>query len=314
MIERRFVKGAQVRAKTGSDKPGIEGYAAVFNEKYVLYDGGSFRVVETIKPGAFARVLKEKQDTRCLFNHDPDNVLGRTTNKTLRLSQDDTGLPFENDLDVRTTVGQNVQAFIDRGDVTGCSFAFTVATQVWRQEKTADGVTVSTREIEEIESLYDVGPVTYPAYEGTSVSPRGAAAQMEARSRVLAIDGLPAEVRSQIQKAGKKKKDEPECDCRCVACARDKDCSKCADHMVDCGDESNCRCMDARSERGSVGNGEDCECTCPECQVGDCENCSEDGCEDKHCDHTGEGDDDGDDRSDLEHVERRLRELGLPSE
>jgi uncharacterized protein len=304
-IERRFVKGAHVRAK-GGDKPGIEGYAAVFNEQYVLYDGGSFRVVELIKPGAFARVLREKQDTRCLFNHDPDNVLGRTTNSTLRISQDKDGLPFENDLDLRTTVGQNVQAFIDRGDVTGCSFAFTVATQVWREEKTADGVTISTREIEEIESLFDVGPVTYPAYEGTSVSPRGAAELMEARSRVLAIDGLPAEVRSQIEKAGKKKKDDAKCDCRCVACARDKDCSTCADHMVDCGDETNCRCMDSRSARGTVGGGNDCECSCPECQVGDCENCSAQACDDKNCDHTG-GDDDR--SAALLHIEDRLRQV-----
>lgn len=309
MIERRFVKGAQVRAKKDADKPGIEGYAAVFNEEYVLYDGGTFRVVEIIKPGAFARVLKEKQDTRCLFNHDPDNVLGRTTNSTLRLSQDKDGLPFENDLDLRTTVGQNVQAFIDRGDVTGCSFAFTVATQVWREE-TADGVTISTREIEEIELLFDVGPVTYPAYDGTSVSARGLADQMEARSRVLAIDGLPVEVRSQIERAGKKKKDDAECNCRCIACARDKDCEKCSDHMVDCGDEKNCRCMDSRSSRGSVGGGEDCECTCPECQVGDCENCSAAGCDDKNCDHTGEGDNDGDDRSAaLAHIEDRLRQV-----
>ena len=311
MIERRFVKGAQVRAKAG-EKPGIEGYGAVFNEEYVLYEGGTFRVVETIKPGAFKRVLEEKQDTRCLFNHDPDNLLGRTTNKTLRLVQDKDGLHYENDLDMRTTIAQNVQAFIDREDLTGCSFAFTVSKQSWREEKTADGVTTSTREIEEIESLFDVGPVTYPAYEGTSVNPRGAAEQVEARGRVLAIDGLPAEVRSKIEEVGKKK-DKAECKCRCVACARDKECFKCADHMVDCGDEKNCRCMDDRSKRANVGSTSKCQCDCAECQVGDCVNCSETDCEGKDdgCDHTGAEDDEADRSAAIADVDARLRRAGM---
>ena len=58
MIERRFTKGAEVRATNG-DKPQIGGYASVFGEEYVLYDDSSYRVVETIKPGAFSKVLKE---------------------------------------------------------------------------------------------------------------------------------------------------------------------------------------------------------------------------------------------------------------
>lgn len=252
-IERRFMKGAEVRAKSG-EKPGIEGYGAVFNQDYVLYEDTGWRFVETIKPGAFARVLGDKDnDTRCLFNHDADNLLGRSTNKTLRMSEDKTGLQYENDLDMRTTVAQNVAAFIERGDLTGCSFAFTVSKQAWRDETSADGKMVtSTREIEEIGDLFDVGPVTYPAYTGTSVAPRSQAQLAEMRNRVLAIDGLPAEVRSRIEAARAKKKDDDdddaaECNCRCVACARDNDCDNCGDHMVDCGDEANCAC--ARSSR-----------------------------------------------------------------
>jgi HK97 family phage prohead protease len=316
MIERRFMKGAEVRAKSG-DKPGIEGYGAVFNEEYVLYEDTGWRFVETIKPGAFSRVLKENQDVRCLFNHDPDNLLGRTTNKTLRLVQDDQGLSYANDLDVRTTVGANVKAFVERGDLTGCSFAFTVRKQVWRDETSADGkMTTSTREIEEIEQLFDVGPVTYPAYEGTSVSPRSQSQLAQMRSNILVIArdagaDLPAAVRSRIESAGKKKDDAAaECECRCVACARDGKCEKCADHMVDCGDETNCRCMDNRSTRDQVGAGLDCQCDCPECLVGDCEHCTEPGCEDKNCDHTG-GDDDGDRTALLADVDARLRRAGM---
>jgi HK97 family phage prohead protease len=235
--ERRFMKGAQVRSKTG-DKPGIEGYAAVFNEEYLLYEDANVRLVETIAPGAFARALKEKQDVRGLFNHDAGQVLGRTTNDTLRLSQDKTGLHYELDLDTRTTCGQNVQAFVDRSDVTGCSFAFTVRND--NVETTTEGkMKVYTRTIKEIDMLYDVGPVTYPAYEATSVAPRCGRISAEMRNQLLRIEGLPAELRSAIVQARAKSKAD-ECSCRCVACARDNDCGSCSDHMVDCGDEENC--------------------------------------------------------------------------
>src|SRR5579872_3287804 len=73
--ERRFVKGAEVRATGSDEKPGIEGYGAVFNQEYVLWDSPTFRVVETVKSGTFARAIRENQDVRCLFNHEPDNVL-----------------------------------------------------------------------------------------------------------------------------------------------------------------------------------------------------------------------------------------------
>jgi HK97 family phage prohead protease len=279
-IERRFVKGAQVRAKQG-DKPAIEGYGSVFNEDYVLYEDSSYRIVERILPGAFGKVLGEKQDTRCLFNHEPDNVLGRTTNSTLRCAQDDTGLHFENDLDMRTTVAQNVQAFVERGDVTGCSFAFTVSKQAWRDEK-KDNVTVCTREIEEIDQLYDVGPVTYPAYTGTSVGARST----EMRAQVLAIDSLPAEVRSAMQNTS------------------DGGCSRCA------------ACRRARAaKRDTIGGGTDCQCDCPECMVGDCAHCSEPDCQDPNCNHDGAGAGNGDDDADrsavLIDIDTRMRQRGM---
>lgn len=187
MRERRFVKGAQVRAKGDVAKPAIGGYGAVFNEEYVLYESPTYRLVEIIKPGAFTRALKEKQDVRCLFNHDPDNVLGRTTNDTLQLSEDSTGLQFSDDLDVRTSVAANVKAFIERGDVTGCSFAFRVQSQTWRASTDPETkMETEVREIEDVD-LYDVGPVTYPAYEATSVG-----------LRALFPEGVPPEVRSHV--------------------------------------------------------------------------------------------------------------------
>jgi uncharacterized protein len=180
-IERRFVKGGQLRAKKG-DKPGIEGYASVFDQPY---DSGWF--IESVKPGAFSRALREKQDVRCLFNHDANNVLGRSKSGTLRMSEDSSGLQFECDTDPNTTVGSDVAAMIDRGDIDGCSFGFQVTKQSWREEKDeATGQMVVYRVIEDVD-LYDVGPVTYPAYEGTSVA-----------ARSLWPDGVPAEIRSHV--------------------------------------------------------------------------------------------------------------------
>jgi HK97 family phage prohead protease len=154
-------------AITGKGTPEIAGYAAVFNEEFVLYEDDVYRVVEQIRPGAFSDVLGN--DVRCLFNHDSDHVLGRTENSTLRLTEDSRGLRFRNSLDTKTSMGQNVYRFVSRGDVTGCSFAFIVAADEWAQATQADGRTVVTRTITKIAKLLDVGPVTYPAYPQTSV-------------------------------------------------------------------------------------------------------------------------------------------------
>src|SRR5579885_1148379 len=156
MIERRFIRGGQLRAKNG-DKPGLAGVASVYNQEF---DNGWFR--ERILPGAFKRVLSEDPDVRCLFNHNPDNVLARTKNGTLRLVDKSDGSNYEADMDPNTTIGRDVGAMVERGDVDGCSFAFSVSKQAWREEKLDDG-SIIYRDIEEVDELFDVGPVTYPA-------------------------------------------------------------------------------------------------------------------------------------------------------
>src|SRR5436305_14086914 len=86
------MRGAVTRA--AGDTPSISGHAAVFNSPYeVRYDKYIFR--EVIKPGAFTRSLKEKQDVRCLINHDDNQILGRTKAGTLVLSEDKSGLAYE---------------------------------------------------------------------------------------------------------------------------------------------------------------------------------------------------------------------------
>jgi HK97 family phage prohead protease len=145
----------------------LTGYAAVFyragdpGTEFQLWD--NFR--ERVAPGAFDRAMKEKHDVRAAFNHDSDHVLGRTTSGTLRLSTDKIGLKYQVDLP-DTQIGRDVAELVSRGDVTGSSFAF----EILSEKRTKDGDT-EIRSIEDVR-LFDVGPVTYPAYEATTVALR----------------------------------------------------------------------------------------------------------------------------------------------
>jgi len=238
MFERRFIKGQKVKVRAGA-KPGIEGYAAVFGDKY---DSGWF--IETIAPGAFDRALKEAQDVRCLFNHDPNNLLGRTKSKTLSLAVDATGLHYDCDLNPDTRIATEVHSMVAREDLDGCSFAFTVRKQTWSEETDAEGKTTNYRTIEDLD-LFDVGPVTYPAYEGTSVGARSVQ-----HRQALWPDGVPLEVRSHVtalrdaQDGDPNSADTPEpaaeaCECNCRACFGG-DCDECEMYMETCGDADRC--------------------------------------------------------------------------
>ena len=158
--ERRTVKGAEIRADKDSGK--ITGYAAMFDSPTVI--AGSFR--EVIRPGAFKKTLSDGADVRALFNHDPNYVLGRNKAGTLQLTEDEKGLRYEID-PPDTQQGRDLTESIRRGDVSQSSFAFSTVQDAWRKDE--DGIEI--RELIEVE-LYDVSPVTYPAYEDTEVSVR----------------------------------------------------------------------------------------------------------------------------------------------
>lgn len=251
MIERRFLKGAEIRA----DKQGhISGHAAVFNQEYVLWDSPYYRFVEIIKPGAFTRALDEKHDVRCLFNHDPNQLLGRTAAGTMDLEQDDKGLAFDTTLP-DTQLGRDLPVLVKRGDVTGASFAFTVTKQTLREAKDGDLV-IQTREIEDVD-LFDASPVTYPAYTGTDVNAR----TLEMRG-VLFPAGAPAGLRERVPELRDPEDGDPNgdagdeqqaCRCTCRACYS-AECEECDMHMQRCGDMTRCDHSAARSIRGARGD------------------------------------------------------------
>lgn len=188
-LERRaaVLKGIQIRQEDGEDSPVISGYAAVWDQESV--DLGGF--VEVIRRGAFRDVLARGDDIVALWNHDVNYVLGRVSNGTLKLEEDDLGLRYE----VRTRRGGWIGDLIEsirRRDVQGNSFSFYIAEGGDKWTKRDDGTYL--REIIRIAEVRDVGPVTMPAYRQTivvarSVSERAESlrAQDEARDRALAM-------------------------------------------------------------------------------------------------------------------------------
>ena len=193
-MERRYLHdgapAVTVEARADGIGSTVVGYAAVY---YDGTDGTEFRLwddlIERVMPGAFDRALSEGDDVRALFNHDPNAVLGRTVAKTLALRSDDRGLRYEI-ASGETSIARDVTQHIRRGDVTGSSFAFRVTDQDFRRENDID-----IREIRGVE-LFDVGPVTYPAYTATTTGLRRAPMTVDtATGRILAADQWPAEFR-----------------------------------------------------------------------------------------------------------------------
>jgi HK97 family phage prohead protease len=166
--ERRYFS-SEVRATRNDDANDansvIEGYAAKFNSETVI--GNYWQYREVILPGAFDDVLND--DIRALFNHDPNQILARSINGkgTLEVFVDATGLKYRYTTPDRS-YAKDLQNAIDTGDVSQSSFAFKIKEQRWI-EKEGD---MELREIVSFEKLYDVSPVTYPAYADTEVAKR----------------------------------------------------------------------------------------------------------------------------------------------
>jgi len=162
-LERRVaVTTVEYRAGDDDNGPEIVGEAAVFNQW--SGDLGGFK--ERIAPEAFKDVLK-RSDTRALFNHDSNMLLGRQSAGTLELTETKSALEFRVKLG-NTTVANDVKEHIDRGDIQGNSFSFRVEADEWDKIDSD----LPERTITKVGDLIDVGPVTFPAYEATTVSTR----------------------------------------------------------------------------------------------------------------------------------------------
>jgi len=171
---RRLTAPIELRAIGDSEQSNIVfGYAAKFNSRSGNLGEANRQFYETIAPGAFDDVLLD--DVRALFNHEADMILARSKNGegTLTLGIDDVGLTYMFEAP-DTQVGRDLLVSLRRGDIDQSSFSFTVSKdgQSWVESRDENGATVFERTINKVSRLYDVSPVTYPAYEDTEVDVR----------------------------------------------------------------------------------------------------------------------------------------------
>ena len=140
---------------TDDGKDVVVGYASVYDSRSNNL-GGFYEFVER---GVFNEDLINSSDVRSLINHDPNLILARSTSGTLKLSADERGLKYEFEMP-ETSYGKDLAISMKRGDITQSSFAFTVAEDEWSTDDEGNNI----RTIKKIDRLYDVSPVTYPAY------------------------------------------------------------------------------------------------------------------------------------------------------
>jgi len=162
MKQERRTLHSEFRVEQREDgKKLIRGHAAVFNSETDL---GWFR--ERIAPGAFSESIG-KDDVRALFNHDENFILGRNKAGTLTMREDEQGLYVEID-PPDTQVGRDLVTSIERGDISQMSFGFQTIKDSWETEENA---AKDLRTLEKVK-LWDVSPVTFPAYQETDVAVR----------------------------------------------------------------------------------------------------------------------------------------------
>jgi len=174
--EARSIKGTVEVRKREDGTATIRGLAAVYDS--LSENLGGFR--ETVSPGAFDET--DMSDVRGLFNHDSNFVLGRTVSKTVRLKVTSRGLEYEIDLPDTQTIRDLVLSPIERGDVDQSSFGFIIGrgNDSWNEDD--EGRLVRT--IHRINELFDVSPVTFPAYRDTHVGARSRDQFLEQREKI----------------------------------------------------------------------------------------------------------------------------------
>ena len=160
------ISDLKVESRQASEGRTIVGYAAKF-ERWSEPIMGWFR--EKIDRDAFSEC--DVTDVIMCFNHNVDSILARTTSGTLTLSTDDEGLRFEFEAPA-TSLGNDMVELVRRGDISKCSFKFTVEEDEWLYASKENGLEYDERTIRKIDKLYDVSLVVYPAYTNTEASLR----------------------------------------------------------------------------------------------------------------------------------------------
>ena len=164
---RMFTGALECREDTERQKNTIVGVPIVFEQKTDL---GMWE--EVIEKGALDQT--DLKDVRLLVNHDTNQLpLARSrnnnANSTMQLTVEEDGLHIRADLDVENNPrAAEVLSAVEREDVTGMSFMFTVDKDSWENLESE----YPTRHILSIGKVFEASVVTFPAYEQTSVYAR----------------------------------------------------------------------------------------------------------------------------------------------
>lgn len=133
-----IVAAATMRAKPetfeNKELVRLTGYASVSETPYEMFDTfGPY--MEVVSRGAFEHTLAASPDVAFLTNH-KGVTMARTTNGTLKLSADDTGLLSDALVNPKRQDVADLVVAIDDGDIDQMSFAFRIDDGKWSPDFT----------------------------------------------------------------------------------------------------------------------------------------------------------------------------------
>jgi len=186
-MERRTYIGTETRARvTNEATRTIRGYGIVFNKESVDLRAGGRVFREVIRPEAVRNV--DFSNLLSMHNHRSERLLGATASGTMRTGVDSTGVWYEVDLPNAPT-GDDVLESVRRGDTPGSSFQFDIRSD---GDKWSMREGKAFREVTQFNGVYEMGPVSEPAYPDTSISARS----MEA---LEALETVPEDIEKPIE-------------------------------------------------------------------------------------------------------------------
>jgi HK97 family phage prohead protease len=168
--EKRFIEVEDIEIRSthvegGTEQKFVSGIGIVYNREVEIWPG----YMEKIRNGALRTSVDSGKEIKSFFNHNPSSVLSTTrSNPPLVIEDTDKGLRFESPIPP-TTYGNDLEVNLQRKNVRGASFSFEVKEN--GDILTRDENGIYHREIIDAE-LYEVGPVTNPAYPSTNVGLR----------------------------------------------------------------------------------------------------------------------------------------------
>lgn len=192
LIERCILtpSGLHVREKEeGGESRIIAGYAILFGTPSApLWSYEDEEAREVIAPEAVTQEFLDTQDIKMTMFHDRQLILARSNmgQGTLSYSVDEKGVYFEFEAPY-TVDGDKALELVKRGDIAGCSFAFTTPYYneacVSREVEVKDGVAYITYTVRAITNIYDFTLAADPAYPDTSVEAREFVRELKEREK-----------------------------------------------------------------------------------------------------------------------------------